>query len=407
MQMKKLFRTNLVPVGPSPSMYDLRSLARNEPENFVAKIQAGVDAGKLRLDQIRNWPALYQGLGDVQVPVSLEIGGARRSIMASAFPILTGTLAIAAINDAYNEVPSIGGNLVTEFEDPKKVTTIAAVHALDKQVDEIKPGDDYPEISAAEEKVEIRHKENGRRLSIHADSIAENEIADIVSRINALGLIAGEWVEEQTLSRVTDHYGSKSSAAEPYVYRPNGVGTALYSATANMPGTRAPSGTRVNSNALQDETDLAAARTVLRAMKNARGRRINIPWSEVLIVVPDALLEKLMKILRSELVPGVFNEYSMWGPGGMFNIPVERVQSSPKLDDLSSSAWYMGAFRQQFTRKWKLRFEYVTLGTDTQAYLNSRIAFQARIAWDVEIGATDYVFTIQSLSGTTAPADEA
>jgi len=76
------------------------------------------------------------------------------------------------------------------------------------------------------------------------------------------------------------------------------------------------------------------------------------------------------------------------------------------MDDLSTSAWYVGAFKRQFKRKWKLRFEYVTLGQDTQAYLNSRIAFQARIAWDVEIGSTDYVFCVQSLSGTTAPVNE-
>jgi len=404
--MKKMFRTNLVSVGPSPSVFDLRNLARNEPENFIAKITAGTESGKLRLDGIRNWPGLYQSLADVQVPVRLEVAGAQRMIMASAFPILTGTLAIAAINEAYNEVPSIGGDLVSEMEDVKKVTTIAAVHTMDKQQDEIKPGDDYPEIGTDEEKVEIRHKHNGRRVSIHADTIAENEVADIVSRINALGTIAGELTEEQTLARVTDHYGSGATPAEPYVYRPAGSGTQLYNATANKPGARAPKGTRVTNNALEDETDLSASRRVLRGMKNARGRHINIPWSEVIVLVPDALLETLMKILSSELVPGVQNEYSAWGPRGMFNIPVERVKSTPKLDDLSTSAWYMGAFRRQFTRKWKLRFEYVTLGTDTQAYLNSRIAFQARIAWDVEVGATDYVYVVQNLSATTAPVDE-
>jgi len=82
------------------------------------------------------------------------------------------------------------------------------------------------------------------------------------------------------------------------------------------------------------------------------------------------------------------------------------VVSSPKLDDYSTSAWYLGMFPRQFRRKWKLRAEYVTLGQDTESYLRSRIAFQMRVAWDCEIGAVDYVYVVQCLSGTTAPADE-
>ena len=403
--MQKIFRSN-ISARRGVSVYDLRSLAQNAPAEFVGKIEAGVNDGHLKLSDMRDMRSLYQNLADVSVPITIEVAGVQRAITASAFPILTGTLAIAAINEAYNSVPSIGGELVTEMEDNKKVTTIAALHTLDKNVDEVKETEDFPEIGTDEEKVEIRHKRNGRKLTISAEAIEENEVADIVTRINALGEIAGEWVEEQTLERVTDHYGCAATPAEPYVYRPAGSGTQLYNHTANNPGTRAPSGTRVQSNTLYDETSLSAARTVLRAMKNARGKRINIPWSEVYFLVPDALEGTLMKIINSELVPGVENEVSNWGPRGKYYIPLNRVLSTPKLDDYSTSAWYMGAFKRQFKRKWKLRFEYVTLGTDVQAYLNSRIAFQARIAWDVEIGATDYVFVIQSLSGTTAPADE-
>jgi len=405
--MKSMIRTNLVPVEGRLSLYDLRSLAQNEPQEFIRKIEAGAQEGKLKIDQIRDWKGLYQALADVKVGVQMEdMAGAVRAIDASAFPILTGTLAIAAINDAYMAVPSIGQDLVKEIEDSKKVTTIAALHTLDAKADEVKPQDDFPEIGGDEEKVEIRHKRNGRRLVIRAETIEENEAADIVERVNALGEIAAEWIEEQTLERVTDHYGSKGTPAEPYVYRPDGTGTQLYNHTADYPGTRAPSGTRVRNNALVDESDVAAVRTVLRAMKNARDKRINVPWSEVLWLGPDALLDTVLKVMNSEYVPGVENEVSNWGPRGPFHIPPERIKSSPKMDDLSSSAWYMGAFQRQFRRKWKLRMEYVTLGQDTQAYLNSRIAFQARVAWDVEIGAVDYVYVVQSLSATTAPADE-
>jgi len=400
---KKIFRTNIVPAGRNLSLSDLRHLAMKEPENFVRKMQEGAESGKLRLQDIRDIKGLFMALGDVQVPVVLELGGVKRTVSATAFPILTGTLAIAAINEAYARVPSIGQELVTEIEDNKKITTIAAVATSDKNVDEVKELEDLPEIGTDESKVEIRHKRNGRKLTISAEAIEENEIADIVSRINALGEIAADWVEEQTLERICDYYGSRNTPIEPYVYRPNGTGTALYRATANTPGTRAPSGTRVNNNAFVDDTDLDAARAVLMAMKNDRGKRISIPWSEVSLLVPDGILGKVLKVVNSEYVPGVENEVSNWGPRGQFR--TRSILSSPKLDDISTSTWYLGAFKRQFLRKWKLRFEYVTLGMDTQAYLNSRVAFQARIAWDCEVGSRDYVFAVQNLAATTAPGD--
>ena len=401
---KKIFRPNVITGGKGLSIYDLRSLAQNEPEAFAAKITLGAESGKLKFSDLRDLRALYGGLADIQIPIVMEdISGTQRAVTASAFPILTGTLAISAIQDAYNAVETIGGELVTEFEDEKKVTTIASLEALDKEKDEVKELEDFPEIGVTEEKVEIRHKKNGRKLTISAEAIRENELADIASRINKLGEIAAEWVEEQTLDRVCDHHGSATSPGEPYVYRPAGTGTQLYNHTADYPGTRAPSGTRVRSNALEDESDLEAVRIVLGAMKNNRGKRISIPWSEVILLVPDALVGTASKLFNSELVPGVENEVSNWGPRGRWNLPKERIISSTKLDDISSSAYYLGAFRKQFRRKWKLRFEYVTLGMDTQAYLNSMVAAQFRIAWDCEIGAVDYVFVVQSLSGTTAP----
>jgi hypothetical protein len=405
MNKKKMFLSNIVGSGSGVSLGLIRDLAKNEPVEFIHKIQDLANAGKLRLSDFRNLKDLFVHLHDVQVPVTLEVMGAQRAISASAFPILTGTLAIAAINDAYAAVPTIGEQLVTEIEDSKKVTTIAAIHSLDKHVGEVKELDDFPEIGTDEEKVEIRHKRNGRKLTVSAEAIEENEIADIVTRINALGEIASEWIEEQTLSRVTDYDGSAASPAEPYAYRPNGTGTALYSSSVNTPGTRSPLGTRVLNNALVDETDLDAARTRLASMLNARGKRISMPWSEVQIVVPYALIGTVSKIGNSEYVPGVENELSNYGPRGMWSIPPERRITSPKLDDLSAATWYLGMFKRQFRRKWKLRFEYVTLGMDTQAYLNSRIAFQARIAWDCEIGATDYVYVVQCLAASTSPKD--
>ena len=136
---KKIFRPNVITGGKGLSIYDLRSLAQNEPEAFARKITEGAESGKLKFSDLRDLKALYGGLADIQIPIVMEdISGTQRAVSASAFPILTGTLAISAIQDAYNAVETIGGNLVTEFEDEKKVTTIASLEALDKEKDEVK-----------------------------------------------------------------------------------------------------------------------------------------------------------------------------------------------------------------------------------------------------------------------------
>lgn len=397
---KRPFLPNVRVGGRGLDVTALRSLATNEPEAFMGKVQGLIDKGELSWEKVRSVRNLFLALSDVQVPAHFDIMGEQRAIMASAFPLLAGGLTIAGINAAYDALPTIGEQLVTEIEDSKKVSVFAAIHSQDTNIDRVDEGKDFPLIGAGEKKYEIRQKRNGRRIAITAEAVEENDVAGIVGLVNQLAELASEFVEEQTLRRVCDIDGSATSPAEPYVLRPAGAGATLYSNTANTPGTQAPSGTRIHTNPLVDTTDLDAARAILAGMLNSRGKRISIPMSQCLLVVPDALVGVATKILGSEYESGVENEVSNWGPRGRWR---PTLVSSPKLDDLSTTVWYLGNFPRQFKRKWKLRFEYVTLAGDTETFLKSRIAFQARIAWDVEIGATDYVFVVQNLSATTAP----
>jgi len=396
------FRADIRVGAPGLDPDAMHRLAASEPNTFMARVQDMIDAGEFGWQDVRSLPRLYSTLADVQVAAHFDdIGGQTRAIQTSAFPLLTGLLTLAGLNDRYQAVDTIGQKLVTEMEDNKKVSVVAAVAGLDVDVDTLQEGHDAPEIGATEEHVTIAHKRNGRRLSITAETIEENNVADIVSRVNALGDIVAERVEEQTLRRVCDVDGSGTTPAAPYAYNPAGTGTQLYNSTANNPGTRAPSGTRVNSNVLADESDLDNALAVLAAMKNHRGKRIAIPTSQLQLVVPFALYATAWKIRGSEYASGVENELSAWGPRGAWQ---PDIVSSTKLDDISTSTWYLGAFPKQFTRKWKLRMEYNTLGENTESYLRARVKFQASVFWDVEIGARDYVWVVQNLSGTTPPS---
>lgn len=387
-------------VAPRLSMQDICERARNDPRGFAKTIQTAFDEGKFSWSDVRDLKATYLALRDVNVEVLADDLGGQRAITASAFPVLAAGLTVAGFNQAYDAVPTVGQDLVTEMEDNKRRTTLAAVHTLDTQTDRVDETQDFPEVGAGQEKYDILSKRNGRRLSITAETIEENDVANIVQRVNKLGEIAGEIVEKQTLRRVCDIDGSATSAAEPYVLHLNGSGRSLYTTTMTYLTRAHASGTRVTTNSLVDDTDLEAARVRLAGMKNERGERILIPMASCVLLVPDALQNVAWRILNSLNNPGVEEEKNPWGPQGIYR---PRIVSSPKLDDLSTTAWYLGDFRKQFVRKWKLRLEYVTMGTETESFLRSRIAFQARIAWDCEIGAVDYVYVVQSIAATTAP----
>lgn len=397
---KKRITPSVMPGGaPALALASLRLAAQSEPKLFLERCQKLIDGG-LRWQNIDNLRALRDALSDLEVPAYMIEGGQARAIMASAFPLLAGGITVAGISDAYDAVPTIGQELVTDTEDARRFSTYANILSEDTNADGVKEGDDFPEIGAGEEKYTIGHKRNGRRISITQEMIDENDISGIVQRVDALGEIGGSLIEEQTLRRVCDIDGSAASPAEPYALHPSGAGASLYSATANTPGTRAPSGTRVTNNALVDTSSLEAARRRIASMLDSRGKRIATPVSQCTLLTPDALAPVALKILGSELEPGVENELNNWGPRGVYR---PRFLSSPKVDDLSTTAWYYGNFKKQFKRKWKLRFESVSMAMDMLTYLKSRVAFQGRLAWDCEIGAIDYVYVVQCLPATTAP----
>ncbi len=393
--------------GPTLSIDGLRHMAEKDPTKFVRLLDDLITSGELRIHNLQSITALCEALDGIQVPTQVydPRTGGQRTIITGAFPLVTGGLMVAGVNDAYEDVPTVGEELVQDMDDAHKNTTLTGVLTHVGLSAALGETDDLPLISAGQERFDIGHRRNGYRVQISADMIRENAIPEIQGRFTALGTFAAEDIEEQTLERVTDHFGSGATPAAPYALWLNKSGTQLYNGTANNPGTRAPSGTRVTNNALNDSSNLEAARVVLTAMQNSRGKRIAIPMSEVVVLVPDALAFTTSTLLNSQDTPGVVGELNPFGPRG--GLRPGRFISTPKLDDLSSAAWYMGAFRRQFRRKWKVRVNLASLsGEGTEGWVRKRIAFESSVEWDVEVGAVDYVYVVQSLSGTTAPVDE-
>lgn len=384
-------------------MMGLRALAEKHPETFFARMEDLIAQGKLTLRMIPDLKALFRAFAFVNVEQRVDIAGEVRTILTSAFPLLMGNLVVAAINAAYDQVPTVGQELVTDMESNKKFTHIAKLHALTHQNLDTKEGDDFPLISASESYVVIGHRRKGFRYRLSQESLDEGP-EGFALLIDQGGEIAADVIEEHTLLKVTDHDGS-AAAGSNHVYRPNGVGRALYrNAGAQEETSQTPLGTRLENNPLVDATDLDNLRALLAAALNTRRTRISIPMSSCKLLTPDALMGVADKILGSELTPGTVNEVNNWGPRGRHR-PSPR--STPKLDDLSASAYYLGWFERQFIRKWKVRLETVSVYADPLEYLRSRTAWEGRLAWDVEIGARDDVYVYQALAAATAPKDEA
>ncbi len=382
----------------------IRKKAQADPRQFCEFVVRAVESGEFSWDKVQSLPNLFHALRDIPVTGYVDVVGRSAPISTSAFPLVTGALTVAGLNAAYEGVPTIGQDLVTDFDSNKRRVTIAGVLSQVPENTAVEEGALFPEIGAGEQRYDIGHNRHGFRASITSEMIEENDVAGLMERIQRSGEIPAELIEEQTLRRVTDHDGSASTGAEPYVLHISNAAQALY-VTSNSTLTRLhASGNRVTNNALSTTANLDTVRARLAGMKNSRGKRIAIPMSEMQLLVPDNKLSTALKIQNSDLEPGVVNEANNWGTRGRFR---PMLLSTPKLDDLSVDAWYLGNFRKQFRRKWKLRMELASRqGSDTDLFVQRRVALEFRVAWDVEVGAVDYVYVCQSLAASTAPKDE-
>lgn len=403
MKRKTKVRTNLRPVG-GRHIGELVQTAKDKPKEFAGIFEAAVEDEGLRFADIRDFRALYDKLAPLTVEVDeVSDDGSKRSIMTSAFPLAMGTLAIAAVMDAYEAETDVTPQLVTEIDDVKSVTHFEIIREHDTDADEVPEGKDFPEIGAAEDFVLVDSVRNGRRISITRESILQNNIVNFVERCNWLGRWFREWSSRLTLRRICDISGSGSSPAAPYVYRPKGVGTQLYNATANLPSTRSPSGTRLNNNALSDYTDLDNALIRLSTMRSDRNRPVRLNLANLTILVPFALLTTAWKILNSELQDSDMVK-NFWGTQGYTKPQLIYTTELDAYSTAGGTTWYMGDFRKQFGRKWQYRMDYVQLGQETESYLRNRTAFQASVSGALEVFAKDHIHVVQNLAGTTAPA---
>lgn len=381
----------------------LLDLAKRHGSKFVEVAGELTRSGKLRWEDV-DLQGLFAASIDVQCEVRAKVPGlsGERTLTTSAFPILAGQLTAELLERPDQNMQTIYQEIVTVRPTMKETTHLVRIvngdvsHVGGKRRVE---GDPYPLMTSGEERVQVDTVDDGRRLAIGAKLIETNDKAGFMDQANALKRWAMNRRDVISLSRVYDLYGSGGTPAAPYVYRPNGTGTQLYT-TSTTAHRRAPSGTRVTSNPIVDKNSLQNLINVLAAMLDEDGYKISV-MSELELLAPHALASVIDTLVTSKMTPGVENEQNPFGPEGRYRI---KPIISPKIDAFTTSDVILGrSIKQQFTMVSRIDMEYVSMVASLQDFLRNRLAFEARIADEFEIGARDHNRCVQSLATTTAP----
>lgn len=396
-------------IGSADPEQEIRSLihaAKGGTRDIVSACSAAIRGGDLAWEDV-DLRSLFRATIDEQVDVRVNQGPALgvRTMTTSLFPILTGLLTAELLEREDEAEERIWSDLVTLRQTNKETEHLVRIVNSDPEgsiggrVADVETHG-YPLMTSAEERVQVDPVHDGRRIALTAKLIETNDRAGFVEQVNALREWANDRREVVTLKRVFDLHGSAATPEAPYVYRPNGTGAALYTTSATALG-RAPSGTRVENNALVDGDSLQTAINRLATMLNDNGIKAGTGRAFDL-VVPHALLATALKIVGSEMTPGVENEVNVYGPRGRYMF---RIHSSSLIDAFTSTAWILAKdIRRQFHLVSRIDMEYVSMPASASDFLRTRLGFEARVADEFEIGAKDHNRAVQCLDGTTAPS---
>lgn len=383
----------------------LLEVVRNDPRQgtkFLAIAEKLTRSGKLRWEDV-DLQQLFAATIELPCQVQAFIPGlGKRSLQASAFPILTGLLTTELLERPDDSSKTIYQEITTPRPTNKDTVHLVRIiggdssHIGGKRRNE---GDPYPLMTSGEERLQVDTIDDGRRLAIGAKVLETNDKAGFMDQVNGLRRWANNRRDVVSILRVYDVYGSGGTPATPYVYRPNGSGTALYTTTTTA-HRRAPSGTRVTNNPIVAKENLQALINVLAAMKDEDGYVISM-LDELELLAPHALASTIDTLLMSEMTPGVENEINPFGPRGRYRI---RPIISPKIDSFTTTSVILGrSIKRQFQLVSRIDMEYVSMPASLQDFLRTRLAFEARIADEFEVGASDHNRCVQSLSGNTPP----
>lgn len=332
--------------------------AEQRVDAFMERVDQKDAKGKYELDiQEVSIPALYESMAD---------GGddnknlSEAEVTSGLFPqAITGLISKQALRALDETMPStIGDQLVrvvpTKMKSEKviRVSSVAMLKRVSEQqdVEPFKVGESY---------YGYRTFVWARSISVTEEVIRFDQTESIWKQASALGkgyAISRELliVEGVTDLQTSGYLTSQLQATDKYVYYPSDAGADLFSASVptGYSGGAATTGNLITSNALEDYTDIRAARKQAQSFyddtqermldsRAATGKRIFRVGPPV-VFAPDYLSSTVFQILKSERVntedaSNAANP-ARDGDGPMRFQPVYSIW----LDDQSESTWYYG-----------------------------------------------------------------
>lgn len=313
------------------------------------------------------------------------------SVDVTQFPVITATLVEKKVIDAFNNMPTVGDKLVTKFPSKLQISKVPGAD-LSLNMRDIEPGMPYHhDADIAEHYVQVEGKKRGDILDITEEAILFDQTGLVLREAEKFGKKAALDRERKILYTIQD---ATVGGVNYYAYYPSGSRVALYSGAVAL--------THVYSNlmdhALQHWTDLDHAKTMFTAMRDNTGDPILV--EPKILLLPKAKETVGKRLIANTMVPG-----ARIGVTGVTDNPNEanpfanayEVVASVYLDIVSTTAWYLGDFKEQFVEKEVYPLQVLTRKDDKNEPAWERdIIAQYKVRYYSQPAAVDYRYVVKS-----------
>lgn len=314
-------------------------------------------------------------------------------LSSNAFQVITGELISSAVIEGYNNTDGlIGDQLVRVVPVKMRNTKIAGFSAIGGPL-EVKEGMPYEETGFDEKYITTRESKKGRIVSLNEELVLFDQTGMVRENAMELGIQCRHERERTIVRGAIDADASTSP-----VYRPSGTGESLYATDGSnfnyigVGNTTAGSAFQAAS-ALQDWTDLDLVRRYRATeVKDDRidgtQRAITGINTGLTLLVPESLVGVADMIVNATEIrrDGTNERTTAASPvRGMVN----RILSSPVLDEVSVADYYLGNFQRQFiwTEIWPIQT--FTQGANSEAAFERDTIFRYKVRYYGGISAKD------------------
>ena len=310
---------------------------------------------------------------------------ANPTVMTNAFQVLVSELLSTAVIEGHERAEKITDSLVRVLPVSVKGTKIPGVKSGGGAL-EVDEGHPYEETAIEEKWVTTQEFKNGRILSLTEELIVQDQMGLARMQAMDLGEAVAESIEIARINGITDAL----TAQGRYVYRPSGVGEALYATDGsnyNYIGSgNTTAGSPYNAAvALQDKTDITAVLNYRwTQVKDDRVDGTQQPLGGLnkpsnILLVPPTLLMDAFDIVNSTQFRKVTNtNNTTLSPNEVAGF-VGQVLTSAYMSDAND--WYYGDFQRQFiwSEFWPLQTFFQ--GSDSPSAYEADIAFRIKVRY--------------------------